>query len=722
MKSHFIFSVLFFVFVSTFAQKQTLTLEDAILYQGGKLLPEKLNNVAWIPTSKEISYTVQNAQTLLSFSLSGKVDTLLKIDDIRKGAKYHAISNFNGYTWMDENTLFLKGEKSGYAYNVKEKTESRLFEELPGIVTASGTHKTANRDVCYETGAQAFTRDNNLFLLKGDEETVVVRNKDKNIVAGQSISRNEFGISKGTFWSPSGNMLAFYEKDETAVSEYPLLDINTTPGSLNSIKYPMAGQKSEVVSVGIFHVLTSKVIYLKSTKAEFDYMTNLAWDPSENFVYVAELNRAQNHMKLNKYSAITGDFVATLFEEKSETWVEPEHAPYFIDGQKDKFIWLSERDGFMNLYLYKTDGKLVRQLTRNKWVTKEIIGQDEKGKYVFYSGTGKNPTETNLYKVEISSGKQSLLTLSEGTNTTLLSPDGKYFLNNFSNTFIVNNVSIRSAKDGYLKQHVFSAENPLKDFETPSVEITTLKSADGETDLYARVIKPSNFDSTKTYPVLVYLYGGPHAQQVTNSWLGGAKLWMYVQAQRGYIIFTVDNRGSAYRGEKFEKIIHRQLGDAELEDQVAGVNYLKSLPYVDANKMAIHGWSYGGFMTTSMMLRNPDLFQVGVAGGPVTDWKYYEVMYGERYMDTPVENPVGYKKASVMNYVKRLKGNLLLIHGNIDNVVLMQHNLKLIEAFVDEGIQVDFFVYPNHPHNVRGKDRIHLMTKVLNYIDEKLKD
>ena len=233
------------------------------------------------------------------------------------------------------------------------------------------------------------------------------------------------------------------------------------------------------------------------------------------------------------------------------------------------------------------------------------------------------------------------------------------------------------------------------------------------------MIKPSNFDPSKKYPVFVYVYGGPHAQMINNSYLDGANLWMYWMAEQGYLVFTVDNRGSENRGVAFESIIHGQLGVVEIDDQMKGVEYLKSLPYVDGNRLAIHGWSYGGFMTTSIMLRKPDAFKVGVAGGPVTDWKYYEVMYGERYMDTPLENQKGFDTSSTLNYVKDLKGKLLLIHGTSDDVVVMQNNFALIKKFVEAGKQIDFFPYPMHKHNVQGKDRVHLMQKVLDYVIEK---
>ena len=548
----------------------------------------------------------------------------------------------------------------------------------------------------------------------------VTNHDDKNVVAGQAIARSEFGITKGTFWSPNGIMLAFYEKDESDVADYPLLDISTTPGSLKSIKYPMAGQGSEKSAVGIYHTLTRQTVYIKSEKGEYDYLTNVGWSPDEKYIYVAELNRAQNHMKLKKYDAFTGGFVATLFEEQNDKWVEPE-TPVFFPGKKsNQFVWMSERDGFMNLYLYSSDGKLIRQLTKNKWVAKAILGADPKGKTIYFTGTGENPTETHVFKVSLS-GKQTQLTTVAGTHRAMINATGKYFLDAMSSIEIPGNTSIRSTANGALRVTLVESKNPFADYKVSTPELFTITGPD-RTTLHCRIIKPTDFDPSKKYPVLVYVYGGPHAQMVTNRFNGGAQYWMNYMAERGYIIFTLDNRGSGNRGWAFESGIHRQLGELEMQDQLAGVDYLKSLPYVDADRMAVHGWSYGGFMTTSLMLRQPGVFKVAVAGGPVTNWTYYEVMYGERYMDMPQENPKGYEKNKVMNYVNNLEGDLLLIHGTIDPVVVMQHNYALVKAFVDAGIQVDFFPYPMHEHNVRGKDRIHLMRKVLDYIDDKLKE
>jgi dipeptidyl-peptidase 4 len=245
-------------------------------------------------------------------------------------------------------------------------------------------------------------------------------------------------------------------------------------------------------------------------------------------------------------------------------------------------------------------------------------------------------------------------------------------------------------------------------------------NANNGVPLYCRLIKPSNFDAKKKYPVVIYVYNGPHVQLVTNTYLGGASLWMNYLAEKGYLVFTIDGQGSAHRGKSFEQIIHRQLGEQEMADQLVGVEWLKMQPYVDAGRMAIHGWSYGGFMTTSLMTKKPGTFKVGVAGGPVIDWRLYEVMYTERYMDTPQENAEGFDKTNCLKYVDQLQGKLLMIHGADDDVVVLQHNARFIEACVKKNKEVDFFLYPGHAHNVRGKDRVHLMNKIIEYITDNL--
>jgi dipeptidyl-peptidase-4 len=694
-----------FLSINAFGQLKKITLEESVLQQGRKFGADRLTGFQWIPnTNKYVYYTDAWTKMVTATTADAKTSELTTLADIN-AALGTKLKNFFGVQWIDTNTILVTENGKSYSYNLTTKSGKNIANS-----PENGENQTF--DNAYKN--LAFTEGNNLFFINDKKEKITVtNNSDKNIVSGQSISRNEFGISGGIFWSPKSSYLAYYQKDETDVADYPLLDINETPGKLVNIKYPMIGQKSEKPKVGIYNLATGKTVFIAPKNNVEDYVTNLAFTPDEKFVLIAELNRGQNDMNLNLYETASGKFVRTLFNEKNPKWVEPEHPAFFPNNKSNNFVWISEKDGFNNLYYYSIDGKLIKQLTTNKFPTREIIGTNTAGTEIYFKATGEKGINMLAYKVDLK-GKQTVITKDEGVHNVVISSDGNWFFDEYSNH---STPSKSVLYDKNLKATtLLESKNKYEGYEMGTAEIKTIKAADGTTDLYTRLIKPSNFDATKKYPVLVYVYGGPHAQMITNSYLDGANLWMYWMAEQGYLVFTVDNRGSDNRGFAFESVIHAQLGNNEIDDQMKGVEYLKSLPYVDGNRLAIHGWSYGGFMTTSLMTRKPDAFKVGVAGGPVIDWKWYEVMYGERYMDTPAENQKGFDQANVTNYAKDLKGKLLLIHGTNDDVVVEQHNLALVKKCVELGKQIDYFPYPMHKHNVTGRDRVHLMTKVLNYV------
>ncbi|RKS02239.1 DPP IV N-terminal domain-containing protein [Flavobacterium sp. 102] len=698
-------ALLCFVATTAVGQLKKITLEEAVLQQGRAFRADGLTGYQWIPnTNRYVFYTDAWTKMKTASAANDTATELVTLADLNTalGTK---LRNFFGLQWVDTNNFLITENGKYYSYNLTTKTGKLILQALE---TAENNTFDSNKVNL------AFTEGNNLYFLNNKGEKVTVTNEsNKGIVSGQFIARNEFGISNGIFWSPKASFLAFYQKDETEVADYPLLDINETPGKLVNIKYPMIGQKSEKPRVGIYNLTTQKTVFITPRGNQDDYLTNLSWTPDEKYVLIAELNRGQNDMNLNLYDANTGAFIRTILNEKNPRWVEPEHDAFFPNSKSNNFVWFSEKDGFPNLYYYAIEGKLIKQLTNNQFVVRDIIGTNTAGTEIYFKATGPNPTNMLAYKVDLK-GKQTLITKDQGIHNVIPSSDGNWFFDEFSNH---DTPSKSLLYDKSLKaKTLLVSKNKYDGYEIGTAEIKTIKSADGTTDLYTRLIKPSNFDPTKKYPVLVYVYGGPHAQMITNSFLDGANLWMYWMAEQGYLVFTVDNRGSDNRGFAFESIIHGNLGVNEMDDQLKGVDYLKSLPFVDGNRLAVHGWSYGGFMTTSLMLRKADTFKVGVAGGPVIDWKWYEAMYGERYMDTPTENPKGFEETTVYNYVKNLRGKLLLIHGTNDDVVVEQHNLSLVKKFVEAGKQVDYFPYPMHKHNVTGKDRVHLIQKVLNYV------
>ncbi len=600
-----------------------------------------------------------------------------------------------------------------------------------GTGTYDYNHKTVNNYFSYPESSEnhtlspnnellAYTKGNNLYFLDNYEnEKQVTKETNTDILNGQAVHRNEFGINSGIFWSPASDKIAFYRMDETMVTSYPIVNMSAKVAELKSIKYPMAGMDSHHVTIGVYDIRKQEIVYLKTGVPDDHYLTNVSWSPDGEYIYVAELNRAQNQMKLNRYNATTGDLVKMIFEESHPKYVEPQTPLLFVTNKTDQFIWQSKRDGFNHLYLYNTSGNLIKQLTAGEWEVTDVIGFDDKGTNLYFISTNPTPLERHIYSVNLKSGKITQHSSMPGIHSASLSLSGKYLIDRFSshdNPGKVSLINTRNQKSELLAY----ADNPFEGYNIPNVEVGKIKAADETSDLYYRLIKPADFDENKKYPVAVYVYGGPHSQMVSNRWRYGSGGWEMYMAQKGYLVFVLDNRGTAFRGFEFENITHRQLGIEESKDQMKGVEFLKSLPYVDTDKMGIHGWSYGGFMTINMLLRYPDVFKVGVAGGPVTDWKYYEVMYGERYMDQPQENPEGYENTSLINKADNLQSDLLIIHGDEDPIVVMQHSSQFIKACIKAGKHPDMFVYPGHEHNMTGPDRVHLHEHITRYFDKNL--
>ncbi|MFT7590500.1 MAG: dipeptidyl-peptidase-4 [bacterium] len=698
------------VFTTIQAQDKMLTMRDAIV--GYHLYPTGLSQLQWVGDD-HYSYvdTLNGEKVIAIFEIEstnngisqhitrGEIETALlklgadSLDKLPGGVRWESAKSFRFYH-----------KKQYFRYTLATKTATKLLDYDPGIMTHS--------DIGWESNNIAYVKDDNLWV----NETQVSNDGGKGIVYAQATHRSEFGITNGTFWSDNGEHLAFYRMDESMVTEYPLYNLDSKPATTEMIRYPVAGDASHHVTVGIYNVAANTTVYLNTGNPKEQFLTNVSWGPNAKYVYIAVVNREQNHMQLKQFDATTGDFVKILFEEKNDKYVEPEHHLTFLKESPDEFIWWSERDGYTHLYLYNTDGKMVRELTEGSWEVIDFHGFSEDGKSFYITSTKESPINRDFYEVSFSNCKKmKKITSNEGSHRITPSPKNKHFLDDFSSTITPREIRVLGANGqnlGVLK----SVENPLKEYKLGQMEIGTILANDGKTDLYYRLFKPIDFDATKQYPVVVYLYNGPHAQMINNRWLGGANIWFQYMAQQGFVVFTVDGRGSANRGFEFESVIHRQCGTIEMEDQLSGVEFLKKQPWVDARRLGIHGWSYGGFMTTSLMTRKPGTFQVGVAGGPVIDWRYYEIMYTERYMDTPEENPEGYKNNNLLNYVDQLEGKLLMIHGGQDNVVLWQHSLMYLQKNIQSGnSNLDYFVYPHHQHNVGGMDRVHLYQKITDY-------
>ncbi|MBR4739100.1 MAG: DPP IV N-terminal domain-containing protein [Bacteroidales bacterium] len=615
-----------------------------------------------------------------------------------------------------DKVMYTKGKETFVFDGKKERLmnakEEKLFDETRELPPADGE------------GIEM--KDGNLTV----EGKLVERGDGYNIVLGKSVHRNEFGIEKGLFWSPNRNRLAFYRMDQSMVVDYPLVNTKAREAESKPIKYPMAGMKSHEVTVGVWDLNAEKLVYLNTcrdtTVHEREmYLTNIAWSPDEQYVFIAKVNREQNHMWLEQYDAVSGRLVKVLFEETNPRYVEP-CEPMIFTPKGDQFLWFSMRDGYKHLYLYNLDGTLVKQVTKGEYEVEEFIQFDKKGENIFIYANKDNLAGRDAYRVNLKNGTMWRLTYG-GTHSVVLNEDGSCMVNVYSSVEVpayAEYATLKYKKSGdvlSVGHTLYMAENPLKDYAMPGIKLGTLKAADGKTDLYYRLITPPNMEQGKKYPTLVYVYGGPHSQLVTDSWLAGGNLYFLFLAQQGYVVFTVDNRGTDNRGFEFESCTHRHLGEIEMADQMEGVKFLKSLPYVDENRMGVEGWSFGGFMTITMKLAHPEVFKVGCAGGPVIDWKWYEIMYGERYMDMPQENPEGYEANSLLNKAKDLEGRLLVIQGAEDNTVVPQHSTEFIERCINNFKQVDYFMYPHHEHNVLGRERLHLYKKMFDYYETFLK-
>ena len=707
----------------TFAQK--LTIEETVT-GARKYAPTSLTAVQWRKDSKSVAYLSSDFTNLMERSaISGWVVTTLATKSEFEAALKEALPTDEfvlrtfpfTIEWKSNNTFQTEIASKTNQYQVTyDVITKKITSKIGYSIEGSQARFASNNNV-------AWLKDNNIRITSNNKTIEVTNDENPAIVNGSDyVHRQEFGIDRGMWWNATGTQLAYYRKDETMVGNYPIINWNEREATNKDIKYPMAGMTSEQVTLVIYDVASGKKVTLQTGEPKEQYLTMVSWEPTGKYIFIGVLNRDQNHLKFNKYDASTGAFVKTLFEEKATTWVEPQHALTFVPNNPNQFIYQTDFNGYNQMYLYNTDGKLLKNLGFKDVVVTNLLDFDASNTKINYIGTANNGLDRQLYQVDIKSGKTIQLTTISGTHNASVSSDGMLVLDQYSNATTPNEISILNIKTKMANTTLVKADNPFTGkIDMPRIEMVSLTAADGTTPLNGRLIYPANFDATKKYPVMVYVYGGSHAQLVTNKWLSGAGYFDMYMAQQGYVVFTLDNRGSDARGKKFCEVTHRNLGVNEMADQMKGIAFLKSKSFVDADKIGVFGWSFGGFMTTSLLTSQPDTFKVGVAGGPVIDWKYYEVMYGERYMDTPQDNPDGYAKTSLLDKVKNLKGRLLLIHGAQDPVVVQQHSMNFIEASIKAGKQVDYFLYPNHEHNVSGRDRIHMYAKIADYFDVHLK-
>lgn len=705
-------SIALFAALSMAAQLKTFTLED--LNFGGEryheMTPERRYYAWW--GDKPVRLEVDGV--FLMDRKSGRETLLVSLDellDMEEGGEGMVGVNLLNASlpYGDKPLLCIEAPQRRMLYDFKAR-KIVWSQERKGSLEWNA-----------QSRADAFSRDDNLWLrLEDGTERQLSSDGSREIVYGRSVHRNEFGIEKGTFFSPDGSRMAFYRMDQSMVTDYPQVNTFGRIATYEPDKYPMAGMESHKVTIGVHDIGRDTTVYLDMGDPTDRFFTNIAWGPDGRTIYLYEVNRAQDRATLDEYDALTGRRLRTIDVEEDDRYVEPQNPVAFVPWDDGRFLAWSQKDGYWHLYIYDArQGRCIGQLTKGPWVVLKLLGFCKEANSVMVLANKAGHLQQNIYSVNLSTGKMLPLDNGRGVHGALMSESGRYMVDQWAEpdmpkAFCLTDI-VTAGKGGGGSRMLFRSPNPWEGYAIPQYVTGTLTAADDTTELHWRMGLPPDFSPERKYPTVVYVYGGPHAHLVEASWHWGARSWETYMAQKGFIVFVLDNRGSENRGKDFEQATFRRLGQEEMRDQMRGVEYLRSLPYVDMERLGVHGWSYGGYMTISLMTTYPDVFKVGVAGGPVTDWKWYEIMYGERYMDKPEENPEGYALTSLLDKAGRLRGRLQIIIGMNDPVVVPQHALQFINACNEAGTYPDFYVYPGEGHNMMGHLSVHLHERITEY-------
>jgi dipeptidyl-peptidase-4 len=653
-----------------------------------------------------------------AFKTGKLVKTLLTPNDLKYEGKPLEIYQ---YAFNANETKILISTEPEQIYRHSTKSNYWVIDlKTKTISPIANKEKVRLADFSPTENKVAYVKDNNLFIFDVDvqkETQITFNGKYNHIINGATdwVYEEEFGFDKAFFWSPDGKYIAFYEFDESNVKEFnmPLYQGNLYPKDYR-FKYPKAGEENAKVKLHCYNIKTNKTVTIDA--GEYEYIPRLKWTETPGIFSFIKMNRWQNKLDLMLADAESGK-TKILLSEKSDTYIEITDNLTFLKDRQH-FVWSSEQSGFHHFYLYNLDGKLVNQITKGEWDIDNLLGIDEKSKLLYYISAESSAMERDVYAIKLDGTGKKKLSPKKGTNSAYFSKTFKYFINYHSDANTPQTITLHSS-DGKLIRVLEDnneLKNTLKNYNLSKKEFFTIKT-NYDVTLNAWMIKPHNFDSTKKYPVFMTVYGGPGHNTVNDRWEGQNYLWHQLLAQMGYIIVSVDNRGTGFRGEKFKKCTYMQLGKLETEDQIAAAQYLGTLNFVDKNRIGIQGWSYGGYMSSLCITKGADVFKAAIAVAPVTNWRFYDSIYTERYMRTPQENPNGYDENSPINHVNKLKGKYLLIHGTADDNVHYQNAAEMINALVKANKQFEEFTYPDRNHGIYGgTTRLHLYTLMTNFI------
>jgi dipeptidyl-peptidase-4 len=705
----------------TFAQ-QKVTLED--VFKNNTFSQKSVQGINWMKDGQFYSKLQRGkaGTKVVKVNVATGEETTILIDGEALGV------NFSTYSFnADESKALIASEvesiyrrSSKGVYHVVDLEKGNAQKLLNGEKIMYATLSPENDKV-------AFVKDNNLYIIElaTNEVTQVTDDGNWNHVingAADWVYEEEFSMSKAFAWSPDGQKIAFIRFDESEVPEFNMQLWGKLYPQDYKFKYPKAGESNAKVSIH-FYDLASKKTVKADTGTETDiYLPRIYWTGEANTLAFLRVNRLQNQIDLLYADAQTGQSKVVL-EEKSETYVDLNYNDdlRFL-GDNKGFIRTSEQDGFKHIYHHDNQGNLIRQITSGKWEVTNLVGVDEKGKKIYYISTEASPLERNLYVISLDGKNKKILTPEKGTYSVNMSKDFKYFIANFSNSATPLKVTLNEASGKLLKVLEDNQElkSKLSTFALSGKEFFSFNTVDG-TPLNGYMIKPADFDPNKKYPVLMYVYGGPGSQNVTNAWGGTRDFWHHHLAAEGFIVACVDNRGTGARGRDFKHSTYANLGKLETEDQIAGAKYLGSLPFIDKSRIGIWGWSYGGYMSSLALMKGNDVFKAAIAVAPVTTWRYYDTIYTERYLQTPQQNAAGYDDNSPITHVDKLKGNLLLIHGTGDDNVHYQNAVDLVDALIKADKQFETMYYPNRNHGISGGNTSwHLYSMMTDFIRRKL--
>ncbi|MBL8756486.1 MAG: DPP IV N-terminal domain-containing protein [Planctomycetes bacterium] len=688
----------------------------------GRSLGQPLPRTAWLPGGHDATVvrTAADGNETLHRLAAGAVadDVLVDARAVRKALEQpgDGPAQFPAMAWSDATTLRLETALGVARWQPgQEKATWTLRWDAPD--TADAAQPGPRHAVAPDDRHVALVRDHQLWLVDASGgKRQLTFDGSPDVVYAAVAHRAEFGIDRGLFWSGDGRFLAFYREDLRPIAPYPYQDLGHVPAKPVAGRYPMAGQRHSRVQIGVCDTRDFAIRWLDQDPDADVYLTNVTFGPGTT-VHVARVDRGQTQLELVRHDATTGKVVATLLRENDPQWVEPEHGPTFLgDG---RFLWWSSKDGHRHLWLHDADGAPLTQVTKGTFDVQALVGLAADGKGVWFEAADEDPRQRHLWFANFDGSEVRKVTRERGTHRATLSPDGTFAHVVWSNLETPPQARLVELANGTATP-LPSGPDPLAGTALPQQRMFTIKT-DGDVVLFGPVALPPDLAAGQRCPVLLYVYGGPHVQQVTDQWLGGAPLWLQALAAEGYVVCRLDNRGTPNRGIEFEQSVHRQLGVLEVQDQLKAVEWCKQQPFVDPARIGVHGWSYGGYMTLRLLLAAPTTFACGVSGAPVTDWTMYETGYGERYMDTPAENPEGYKLSSCLPFVGRLERPLLLVHPTDDRTVVWQHTLAFVDRCIAEQKVIDYFPYPGQRHGLVGAHRAHFLGMLHGWLGKHLR-